>query len=239
VLEYTEAECLCFESIQEERGYFRQGGRVRRVATLKTLPESRTRPFHAQSLQALGHPLTGRAFGYTLAVAIHIKPQARGKFFLKQRHKLVPGSKCVLRREEQSVARVLDFSHCQPVLASGLLHRGIRLQNARHERDASLRRPALQLLRNLACHAFPTSPRPTPPRLKGGFTSERSGIAPSTDRNTRCPNTLERPQSQNLGTKLFLHFPLTIEAHLPRQGKAFTGTASRNNGCSCYDDGDR
>jgi hypothetical protein len=31
VLEYTEAECLCFESIAEEHGHFRQGGLFRRV----------------------------------------------------------------------------------------------------------------------------------------------------------------------------------------------------------------
>ena len=44
---------------------------------------------------------------------------------------------------------------------------------------------------------------------------------------------------RGLGIKRFLHFPLTIEAHLSIKGKAFTGTASRSNDCSCYDDGDR
>jgi conjugal transfer ATP-binding protein TraC len=89
VLEYTEAECLTFESIEEERGYFRQGGVLRRVATLKVLPESRTRHFLGQALQSLSHPLTGHFFGYTLAVAVRIRPQARAKFFLNQQHKLV------------------------------------------------------------------------------------------------------------------------------------------------------
>jgi TraG P-loop domain len=89
VLEYTEAECLCFESIAEERGHFRQGGLLRRVATLKVLPETRTRHFCGQALQALGHPLTGHPFGYTLAVAVRIRPQARAKFLLNQQHKLV------------------------------------------------------------------------------------------------------------------------------------------------------
>jgi len=89
VLEYTEAECLCFESICEEHGYFRQGGVFRRVATLKVLPEAHTRPFGAQPLQLLRHPLTGDAFGYTLAVAVRLRPQARAKFFLNQQHKLV------------------------------------------------------------------------------------------------------------------------------------------------------
>ena len=87
--EYTEAECLCFDSLQEEHGYFRHGGLLRRVLTLKVLPESRTRHFEAMPLQALAHPLTGEPFGYTLSVCIHIKPQARAKFFLNQQHKLV------------------------------------------------------------------------------------------------------------------------------------------------------
>jgi hypothetical protein len=89
VLEYTEAECLCFESVAEEYGHFRHGGVLRRVATLKVLPESRTRHFLGQALQALAHPLTGHPFGYTLAVAVRIRPQARAKFFLNQQHKLV------------------------------------------------------------------------------------------------------------------------------------------------------
>jgi hypothetical protein len=89
VLEYTEAECLCFESIDEARGHFRQGSRLRRVCTLKVLPESRTRPFLGQALQLLAHPLTGERFGYTLSVSVRIKPQARAKFVLNQQHKLV------------------------------------------------------------------------------------------------------------------------------------------------------
>jgi hypothetical protein len=98
LLEYTEAECLCFESIHEEEGHFRQGGVLRRVATLKVLPESHTRYFCAQALQALGHPLTGHAFGYTLAVALRIRPQARAKFFLNQQHKLVSALRSVAQR---------------------------------------------------------------------------------------------------------------------------------------------
>jgi TraG P-loop domain len=97
LLEYTEAECLCFESIAEERGHFRQGGLLRRVATLKALPESRTRPFSGQALQVLAHPLTGHAFGYTLAVAVRIRPQARAKFFLNQQHKLVSALRSVVQ----------------------------------------------------------------------------------------------------------------------------------------------
>jgi hypothetical protein len=37
------------------------------------------------------------------------------------------------------------------------------------------------------------------------------------------PKHLERLKSRGLGTKRFLHFPLTIEAHLSRQGKSLYG----------------
>jgi hypothetical protein len=37
------------------------------------------------------------------------------------------------------------------------------------------------------------------------------------------PEHLERLKSRGLGTKRFLHFPLTIEAHLSRQGKSLYG----------------
>jgi hypothetical protein len=37
------------------------------------------------------------------------------------------------------------------------------------------------------------------------------------------PEHLERLKSRGLGTKRFLHFPLTIEAHLSRQGKNLYG----------------
>ncbi len=105
VLEYTEAECLCFESISEEHGYFRQGGLLRRVATLKALPEARTRPFCAEPLQALAHPLTGQAFGYTLAVAVRLRPQARAKFFLNQQHKLVSALRSLVHQVSGEDAR--------------------------------------------------------------------------------------------------------------------------------------
>jgi len=105
VLEYTEAECLCFESIAEDRGHFRQGGLVRRVCTLKVLPESRTRPFLGQALQALTHPLTGERFGYTLAVSVRIKPQARSKFFLNQQHRLISALRNVVDQVSGDDAR--------------------------------------------------------------------------------------------------------------------------------------
>ncbi|MGO9063578.1 MAG: VirB4 family type IV secretion system protein [Myxococcaceae bacterium] len=105
VREYTEAETLCFESISEERGYFRQGGLLRRVATLKVLPEARTRPFCGQPLQALGHPLSGHSFGYTLSVAVRIRPQGRAKFLLNQQHKLVSALRSLVQQVSGDDAR--------------------------------------------------------------------------------------------------------------------------------------
>ena len=37
------------------------------------------------------------------------------------------------------------------------------------------------------------------------------------------PEDLERLKTRGLGTKRFLHFPLTVEAHLSRQGKSLYG----------------
>ena len=104
-LEYTEAECLCFESLREERGHLRQGEMYRRVLTLKVLPESRTRHFEVMPLQALAHPLTGEPFAYLLSVCIHIRPQARAKFFLNQRHKLVSALRSLVHQTSGEDAR--------------------------------------------------------------------------------------------------------------------------------------
>ncbi|MGZ3461246.1 MAG: VirB4 family type IV secretion system protein, partial [Archangium sp.] len=89
LLEYTEAECLCLESLEEERRHFRQGNVLRRVLTLKVLPESRTRHFEALPFQGLVHPRTGAPFPYWLCTCVHVKPQGRATFALNQRHKLV------------------------------------------------------------------------------------------------------------------------------------------------------
>ena len=48
--EYTEAEQLVFENLEEHRGYFRQGDVLRRALTLKVLPEQGTSYFGAERL---------------------------------------------------------------------------------------------------------------------------------------------------------------------------------------------
>jgi len=92
LLEYTEAEQLCFEDFEDGRGYFRQGQVYRRVATLKLLPECGTDYFSARQLQSLcSRKADGREhpFAYTLAVAVNIEPQAFTKWKLNTEHKLV------------------------------------------------------------------------------------------------------------------------------------------------------
>jgi hypothetical protein len=88
-VEYTEAEVLCLESLTDEQGHFRQGTVLRRVLTLKLLPESRTRHFEALPFQGLVHPRTGAPFPYWLCACVQVKPQGRASFALNQRHKLV------------------------------------------------------------------------------------------------------------------------------------------------------
>jgi len=90
--EYTEAEQLCFEDIEDGRGHFRQGGLLRRVATLKVLPEAGTDYFSSQPLQSLSTRTRDGAlvpFGYTLAVSINVEPQAFTRWRLNTQHKLV------------------------------------------------------------------------------------------------------------------------------------------------------
>jgi hypothetical protein len=90
--EYTEAEQLCFEDLEEARGYFRQGNIFRRVATLKVLPETGTDYFSAEPLLGLALPNASadpEPFPYTLAVAVNIKAQGKARWWLDKQHGLV------------------------------------------------------------------------------------------------------------------------------------------------------
>jgi len=90
--EYTEAEELCFEDLEEARGHFRQGDIYRRVATLKILPETGTDYFSAEPLLSLSLPGASadpEPFAYTLAVAVNVKAQGRARWWLDKQHGLV------------------------------------------------------------------------------------------------------------------------------------------------------
>lgn len=92
LLEYTEAEQLVFEDVEEARGHLRQGEVYRRVATLKVLPESGTSYFAAEPLLAMAVPGRGgdrEPFGYTLSVAVHVQPQGKSRWLLNTQHGLV------------------------------------------------------------------------------------------------------------------------------------------------------
>jgi hypothetical protein len=100
--EYTEAEQLAHEDIEEARGHFRQGGLFRRVATLKVLPEAGTSYFASE-------PLLGLATGsgplpYTLAVTVHVRAQRAARWLLNNQHALV-----------QSLRQVMPFLERQTV----------------------------------------------------------------------------------------------------------------------------
>lgn len=90
--EYTEAEQLLREELQEEKGYLRQEGTVRRAMSLKVLPEAGTSYFQAESLLDLstldsnGRPAP---FAYWLATTIQVQAQGRARFLLNAQHGLV------------------------------------------------------------------------------------------------------------------------------------------------------
>ncbi|HEY8211331.1 MAG TPA: hypothetical protein VIG99_27795, partial [Myxococcaceae bacterium] len=90
--EYTEAEQLVSEDMEDARGHFRHGGVYRRACSLKVLPEGGTEYFSARALQSLftrGPDGADVPFGYSLAVAVHVEPQAFTRWKLNTQHKLV------------------------------------------------------------------------------------------------------------------------------------------------------
>jgi hypothetical protein len=85
--EYTEAEQLAHEDVEDARGHLRQGGGYRRVATLKVLPEAGTDYFAGEPLLALA---TARGpLPYTLAVTVHVRTQKTARWLLNNQHALV------------------------------------------------------------------------------------------------------------------------------------------------------
>jgi len=91
VREYSEAEQICHESLEDERGHFRQGDRFRRVMTLKVLPERATDYFASEPLLSLALERGGvrEPVPYTLAVAIHVSRQGSARWALNVKHRLV------------------------------------------------------------------------------------------------------------------------------------------------------
>src|SRR5262249_44502015 len=99
LLEYTEAEQLCFEDLEERPGNLFQAGVHRRVATLKVLPEGGTGYFSAEPLLSLAtQDAAGdsQPFSYTLSVSVHIQPQGRKRWLLSAQHGLVDALKHVI-----------------------------------------------------------------------------------------------------------------------------------------------
>jgi len=120
VREYSEAEQLCHESLEDERGRFRQGDRFRRVMTLKVLPGRATDYFASEPLLSLSldHGGVREPVPYTLAVAVHVARQGSARWALNVKHRLVDALRRALpcppeRRGGRDVgSRVVDFM-CQ------------------------------------------------------------------------------------------------------------------------------
>jgi hypothetical protein len=85
--EYTEAEQLANEDVEDSRGHFRQGGVFRRVLTLKVLPEAGTEYFASEPL--LGLATHRGPLAYTLAVTVHVRSQKGARWLLNNQHALV------------------------------------------------------------------------------------------------------------------------------------------------------
>jgi len=108
--EYTEAEQLVFENLEEHRGYLRQADVFRRALTLKVLPEQGTSYFGAERLLTLATRAAGgeeRPFGYTLAVAMRVERQtglSSPRWKLKSQHALV-----------SALAKVVPFLQSQDI----------------------------------------------------------------------------------------------------------------------------
>jgi hypothetical protein len=88
VAEYTEAEQLFNEDLEEGLGHFRQGNAFRRAATLKILPEGGTSYY---GIEGFLEELRGDEgpIPYTLAVTVAVKHQAKARWALSTRHELV------------------------------------------------------------------------------------------------------------------------------------------------------
>ena len=82
---YTEAERLAREDLEEHRGHLRQGGLLRRVATLRVLPEGGTGYFAAEPLL----DLFAGAWSQTLSVTVHVQSQRPARWLLNNQHSLV------------------------------------------------------------------------------------------------------------------------------------------------------
>ncbi len=92
--EYTEAEELAHEDVEDARGHFRQGDVCRRVLTLKVLPEGGTDYFASEPLLGLS---TGRGpVAYTLAVTVHVRSQKAARWLLSNQHALVESLRGIL-----------------------------------------------------------------------------------------------------------------------------------------------
>jgi hypothetical protein len=120
--EYSEAEQLCLEDVEDARSHFRQGNSFRRVLTLKVLPEHGTDYFIGRALQELHLQDAERGrvpFPYTLAVAVNVEPQGLARWKLNTQHRLVEGLRgAVPFLAEKSVSKEVEDAAKQQSITS-------------------------------------------------------------------------------------------------------------------------
>ena len=92
--EYSEAEQICREDVEDARGHFVHGGVYRRVATLKVLPEGGTPYFACGPL--LGFSTAQGPISFTLAVTVHVRSQRAARWLLSNQHSLVENLRSVV-----------------------------------------------------------------------------------------------------------------------------------------------
>ncbi len=116
--EYTEAEQLANEDIEEARGHLRQGGLFRRVATLKMLPEAGTSYFASEPL--LGLSTGAGPLPYTLAVTVHLRAQRAARWLLNNQHALVQSLRQVVPFLERHTAEQEEADRSKREAIQGL-----------------------------------------------------------------------------------------------------------------------
>jgi hypothetical protein len=89
--EYTESEQLCLEDVVEEVGHLRQEKLLRRVLTLKVLPETGTDYLSAEHLLSLVEKRDGevRPVDFWLSAVVRVEDQSTAKLKLNASHNLV------------------------------------------------------------------------------------------------------------------------------------------------------
>ncbi|WNZ66221.1 TraC family protein (plasmid) [Myxococcus sp. MxC21-1] len=124
--EYTEAEQLTCEDIDERYDHWIQEGRVRRVCSLKILPENGTLPVMGEHLLYLKAAARGggeQLFPFWLGLTIHVASQRERKSALNRRSRFVGFTQGLMSRlgmAGNSVAQDIEDAAAQQSIVGAL-----------------------------------------------------------------------------------------------------------------------